>query len=362
MLSYSPMGSKKRPNKQTMKTIFIQDAAIDEYIAGVLLSTFSSLDLQQIIILHGDCVAGPAMDAAWRIQQYTRQATDILSLAHSRSWNPFPWEYRKDSVALNHIPCLRDIPANPEWPWYPSRIEAHLPYHQLADLNANHHPMNEAHHAYPDGDLALTEKLQEALNHNEKLLLVVCCPLTLVASVLQANPHLEAAIDHMVWMGGAVNGVPGNLDPDTLPRETASPYAEWNVFCDPYAVAWIFANTCFPITLFPLNVTNQAALTPAFLEGLAQQAASAPLSRLAWESYQLVLDQPFYSLWDVTTVVYLERPDLFSAPQTQSLSIITDGFYQGTLIPSDSGRALQVIMDICDPAAFYEYLLQQLNR
>lgn len=345
-----------------MKTIFIQDAAIDEYIAGVLLSTFPSIDLQQIILLHGDCVAGPAMDAAWRIQTYIDQPTNILSLAHSRSWNQFPWEYRKDSVLLNNIPCLRNIPSNPQWPAYhQQQDEDYLPYHRLDSTLGSNHPVNVTHHPYPDGDRALTQQLENALAQQEKLLLIVCCPLTLIASVLQANPHLEAAIDCMLWMGGAVNGAAGNLDPNTLPREIASPYAEWNVFWDPYAVAWIFANTDFPITLFPLNVTNQASLTQEFLDGLKRQAAHSPLSRLAWESYQLVLDQPFYSLWDVTTVVYRERPDLFSEPQPQQLAIITDGFYQGTLIPQQGGRNVDVILDITQPAAFYEYVLRQLN-
>lgn len=345
-----------------MNVVFNQDAAIDEYIAGVLLTTMPDVNLRQIIITNGDCIAGPAMNAAWRIQEYLGQSTDILSLAQSRSWNQFPWDYRKDSAAINAIDCLKNIPINPDWPYYPNEDQAHLPHEDLQATDQLKYPVNGTQPAYPDGNQALLTLLQDALNQGEKLTLVICCPLTLLSSILKAQPQLEAAIDQLIWMGGAVDGAKGNLDPNTLPAEVANPYAEWNVFWDPYSVAWIFENTSFPITLFPLNVTDQAPLTQDFLNQLQQQAQTAPLSKLAYESYQLVLDQPFYRMWDVTTVAYLERPDLFSAPQSQKLAIITDGFYQGTLIPAENGRAIDVVLNITDTQGFYDYVLKQLNQ
>lgn len=344
------------------KVVFNHDAAIDEYIAGVLLTTMPAIALEQIIITNGDCVAGPAMNAAYRIQQYLQQSTDILYLAQSRSWNQFPWPYRKDSVALNSIDCLRDIPVNSEWPYYPNEPNEN-DLKQQADLcAAGKHPVNKIKPAYPDGNNALKTRLSLAKAQGEKITLVICCPLTLISTLLQQSPELEEAIEQVIWMGGAVNGEHGNLDPNTLPAAIANPYAEWNVFWDPYAVAWIFNNTEFPILLFPLNVTNQAPLSQSFLSALQKQADHAPLSRLAYQSYQLVLDQPFYHLWDVTTVAYLERPELFSSPETQALAIVTDGYYQGTLIAQDGGREVDVILDITEPAAFYQYILAKLNR
>ncbi|MDX1692741.1 MAG: nucleoside hydrolase [Ketobacteraceae bacterium] len=345
-----------------MKVVFNHDAAIDEYIAGVLLSIMPGITLEQIIITNGDCVAGPAMNAGWRIQEYLGEPPDILSLARCRSWNQFPWEYRKDSVIINRIDCLRNIPVNPAWPEYPNTAKPRLPYHSLANGESGAFPLNGTRPAYPDGDQALENLLSQAVANNDPLTLVICCPLTLLSSVLKKSPGLAEGIRQLIWMGGAVDGEHGNLDPDTVPADIANPYAEWNVFWDPYAVAWIFEHTDFPITLFPLNVTNQAPLAPAFMDQLKHQASIAPLSRLAWEGYQLVLDQPFYRMWDVTTVAYLERPELFSKPEPRRLAIITDGFYQGTLIESDQGRALDVVLNIDNRAAFYHYLLDRLNR
>lgn len=342
-----------------MKVIFNHDAAIDEYIAGVLLTTMPNVELSDIIITNGDCIAGPAMDAAYKIQHYINLPEIPLSLAQSRGWNQFPWSYREDSIHLNNIDCLKSIPTNPDWPVYPTTQPTNLSYEKVCQ---GAYPTNFTQPDYPDGNAALANTLQNALNNNEKVVLVVCCPLTLIRNVLEANPALEGAIEHLVWMGGAVNGDKGNLDPQTLPADVANPWAEWNVFWDPYSVAWVFEYTSFPITLFPLNVTDQAKVSVDFMEALKAQSATSSLSKLAYESYQLTLTQPFYRMWDVTTAAYLDRPDLYSAPVTQEMAIITDGYYQGTLIPKAGGRALQIVLEITNLNGFYQYVLNQLNR
>ncbi|MCG8315534.1 MAG: nucleoside hydrolase [Pseudomonadales bacterium] len=341
----------------TTKVVFNHDAAIDEYVAGVLLTTMPNVELDNIILTNGDCVAGPAMDAAYRIQQLIGKPDIPLSLSHCRSWNQFPWEYRKDSVILNEIDCLQGIDSNPAWPKYPGNSAPALDYEALGNANL---PTDGLTPAYPDGTQALKNTLERAILNQEKVTLLICCPLTLVKNVLSDNPELQAAIEHMICMGGALEGAHGNLDPNTLPAAVANPYAEWNIFWDPYAVAWIFRNTDFPMTLFPLNVTNQASITPEFLDALNEQSHTSVLSTLALQSYQLVLDQPFYKMWDVTTAAYLDRPELFMPPKRQELAIITDGYYQGTLIPQSGGRAVDVIYEIEKIEKFYSYVLGQL--
>ncbi|MCG8669001.1 MAG: nucleoside hydrolase [Pseudomonadales bacterium] len=349
-----------------MKVVFNHDAAIDEYIAGVLLTTLPNIELSDIIITNGDCVAGPAMNAAYKIQQFINSPANLVSLALSRSWNQFPWEYRKDSVTLNTIACLSDIPTDPDWPYYPDQSMPSLSYEQLCEKwqqdPALGYPINLTEPDYPDGNQALKTTLQTACDNQEKVTLLICCPLTLLRNVLQESPELAAGIEQLIWMGGAVNGHAGNLDPNTLPKDIANPYAEWNVFWDPYAVAWVFENTNFPITLFPLNVTDDAKITNEFLASLKSQSATAKLSELAYQSYQLTLDQPFYCMWDVTAASYLARPDLFKAPSKQTLAIITDGYYQGTLINQPNGRKVDVVLEFADLQGFYNYVLQQLNQ
>ncbi len=338
--------------------IFNHDAAIDEYMASVLISTMADVNLLGVIITNGDCVYGPAMSAAYKIQQYIGQPNTPLLLSSDRGWNSFPWAYREDCIRQGEISCLVSIPNNPNWPWYPSSVE------KLIEFNPNTNKTTEEGVAgYPDGNVFLANALDNALLSGEKITLVICCPLTILKSVLSEKLERENAIDELIWMGGAIAPVKGNLDPSTISPVIANPWAEWNAFWDSSAVDWVFKNTNIPITVFPLNVTNQAKITTEFKNALAAQANDYPLSTLAHQSYSLVDGQSFYEMWDVLTVSYLARPDLFSAAQSMELSIVTQGFYEGTLYPSqENSRTVSVILNLAQPAAFYDYVLTAFRR
>ena len=82
----------------TKHVVLVHDAAIDEYMSTILLTTMEDVVLDGIVIVNADCIYGPAMDAAWKIQQYI-DGTDIpLSLSNARGFNAFPWPYRGDCV------------------------------------------------------------------------------------------------------------------------------------------------------------------------------------------------------------------------------------------------------------------------
>jgi purine nucleosidase len=214
--------------------------------------------------------------------------------------------------------------------------------------------------AYPDGDALLTQLLSQATT---PVTLLVTSPLTPVSSVLQKNPALAKKVSRLIWMGGAVS-VGGNLDPATVPPPTWNPYAEWNAFWDPEAVSWIFQNTQFPIVMFPLDITNQAAITPSFMNTLAQQAKTASYSALADQSYALVAAEAFYDMWDVTATCWLTRPDLFQEPPTLQLTVDTDlTGAMGTIRVAKTGRAVSVVFNFADDGTgFYNYVLNQFNR
>lgn len=63
--------------------IFIHDAAIDEYMATVLLTTMEEVDLRGIIIVNADCIAGPAMETAYKIHKYIGWEKIPLTLSSS---------------------------------------------------------------------------------------------------------------------------------------------------------------------------------------------------------------------------------------------------------------------------------------
>src|SRR5207237_982377 len=159
-------------------------------------------------------------------------------------------------------------------------------------------PGNAAWPPFPDGD-ALLEALLGGCEPGVTVL--ITCPFTPLAELLRRRPELQAKIGQIVWMGGAIN-VGGNLDPATVTAPVWNPLSEWNAFWDPASADWIFRNTTCPIIQFPLDMTNQAAITRGFMATLAaQSAAGATYSTLAYQAYGIVASESFYDMWDVVT-------------------------------------------------------------
>ena len=313
-----------------MNVILIHDAAIDEYMSTVLLTTMEDVNLLGIVIVNADCIPAPAMQTAWKIQQYIKAASIPLGLSGARGFNAFPWPYRSDCVAQGKIGVLASIQPNPKWP------------------------------PFPDGDELLAKLLEKA---TEPVTLMVTSPMTTIADVLKSNPALIKKIQQIVWMGGALK-VKGNLDPSTLPTPPCNPCAEWNAFFDPDAIDWVFKNTSFPITMFPLDMTNKAAVSTSFLISLAEQSGAYPLSKLAFESYLLVGSEVFYDMWDVVTTCYLTRKDLFKPAKTMRLGIDTAlDDTQGCIKVKRGGRPVNVVFDFADDGSnFYSYVLAQFKQ
>ncbi|HKS27502.1 MAG TPA: nucleoside hydrolase [Pyrinomonadaceae bacterium] len=313
-----------------MDVIQIHDAAIDEYMSTVLLTTMEDVNLLGIVIVNADSIAAPAMQTAWKILRYIKRTDIPVGLSGARGVNPFPWSYRSDCVSEGKIGVLAPFKDNPKWP------------------------------PFPDGDALLRELLQKA---EGPVTLLVTSPMTPLSDLLRASPGLEEKIEQVVWMGGAIK-VAGNLDPTTVPTPPCNKCAEWNAFWDPMAVDWVFRNTSFPLTVFPLDITNQASITTAFLTSLANQSGKAPLSALAFESYLLVGSEVFYDMWDVVTTCYLTRPDLFKKPTRMQLAIDTAfDDEQGCIKGKKKGRESSVVFNFSDDgSAFYSYVLEQFNR
>lgn len=314
------------------RVVLIHDAAIDEYICTVLLTAMPSIDLVGIIIVNADCIAEPALEAASKLQQFLG-ITDIpLALSRARTWNPFPWEYRGDCVKFSSIPSLQPFSARVPSP-------------------------------PPDGEELLSHLLRRAIADENPLTLLMTGPLTPLTDVCARYPALAKGVGTIVWMGGAIN-VPGNLDPHTVSSAVANKYAEWNAFCDPFAVEIVLRN--FDDThLFPLDITDCVPIDKDFLLSLEQQSTLYPYSRLAFEAYSLVASEAYYEMWDVTTACWLGRPELYMAPKIMELEIETWGFNQGWIRPTSASRkdslGQRVFLNFADKAAFYQYVLKLLQ-
>lgn len=143
------------------------------------------------------------------------------------------------------------------------------------------------------------ELMRQALEQSaDKVTIVATGPLTNVAHLLQKHPALHAKIADVVIMGGAVR-VAGNIQ--ALDQASTNEVAEWNIYADPKAAEMVFASGV-PVTLVPLDATNQVPFTKAFYELLSLQ--QQPALKVIYQLLKLFVDQygdktfEIYYLWD----------------------------------------------------------------
>ena len=324
---------------ETNDVIYIQDGAIDEFMASVLLTTMEEANLIGIIVVNADTIWNVAMDVQWKVLSLIEKTDIPVGLSNARGFNPFPWQYRDDCVKMESLEELAPYPSNNEW----------------------------AENGFPSGDELLRSLLEDAYRLHRKVTVLLNCPATPLTDLLQQNLNLQLPIGRLIWMAGAIN-VEGNLvDPSVIPSVVTNPYAEWNVFWDPYAAEWLFSSTSIPIILFPLDVTNQVHLSTDnyLMKNLQSLTPQYAYATLAYSAYHLVSDEDFYDLWDTTSACWISRPDLFQAPAHLKLRVSTGAEEQGRLIPDDAGREIQAVLNLKepnDPIPLYDYMLQQYSR
>ncbi len=119
--------------------------------------------------------------------------------------------------------------------------------------------------------------LHEAILINRPITLLMTGPMTPLIDVLKKDTRLAQGVGQIVWMGGAIDA-PGNLDPSTINPVVANKHAEWNAFWDPYSVDDVFRRFG-GIHMFPLDISNSAAVTAEFLDALKQQGERLDSSR-----------------------------------------------------------------------------------
>lgn len=306
------------PNKKPV--LFVHDGGVDDYLSTVLLITMKHVRVLGIAVTPADCYIEPAVSA-------TRKILDLMgikniSVAQSavRGVNPFPRIFRRDAFTIDHLPILNQK----------ETIRAPLA---------------------PENAPEFIVKLLRA--ENKPVTILETGPLTTVAAALDLAPDLETRIKEIIWMGGALN-VQGNIDPIMEGGQDLT--AEWNVYWDPFAAARVW-DTQIPITICPLDITNNVPVTSAFLKQLGKQY-KYPLSDFAGQCYALVVHQDYF-FWDVLTTAYLGRPQFFTVKE-YATEIITTGRSQGRTLIKPGGRKIRAL-DTVDLAKFYAYVLGALK-
>jgi len=297
------------------------DGGVDDYLATMLLMTMDHIQPLGIVVTPADCYAEPAVSA-------TRKILDLMKCSHIpvaestvRGINPFPRLYRRDSFIVDHLPILNQSET-----------------------------IRTALLAEPGQDFMI-QVLREA---PEPVTLMVTGPLTTVATALEKAPDVEAKIQRIVWMGGALN-VGGNVEKSWEPGQDGS--AEWNVYWDPISAAQVW-QTQIEIIMCPLDLTNNVPVTSDIVYKMGKQR-QYPISDLAGQCYALVIPQDYY-FWDVLATAYLAHPEFYQLREWET-EIITTGLSQGRTKIVSGGRKIYA-MDTVDKEAFYAYILQQWAR
>ncbi|MFQ4142109.1 nucleoside hydrolase [Chlorogloeopsis sp. ULAP02] len=297
------------------------DGGVDDYLATMLLITMDHIELLGIVVTPADCYAQPAVSA-------TRKILDLMGGSHIpvaestvRGINPFPRLYRRDSFVVDHFPILNQS----------ETIRTPLVSEPGQDF--------------------MVKALREA---PEPVILMATGPLTNIAYALDKAPDIEAKIQKIIWMGGALN-VPGNVEKNWEPGQDGS--AEWNAYWDAISVARVW-HSQIEIVMCPLDLTNNVPVTSEIVRKMGRQR-HYPISDLAGQCYALVIPQDYY-FWDVLATAYLARPELYQLREWET-KIITSGSSQGRTKIVSGGRKIYA-MDQVDKEAFCAYILQQWAR
>lgn len=178
-------------------------------------------------------------------------------------------------------------------------------------------------------------------------------PMTNIALALLKEPGLAGKIRDIVFMGGAAF-CPGNSTPE----------AEFNVWFDPHA-AEVVASSGVPLTMFGLDVTRHAHMTPDRMAALATGAG--PITRAA-----IAMMQHYGGgdpcLHDPCVIAFLLQPDLFAGVDAHLSVDCTPGPCCGRTVAAVSDRHRQgrpatcrVVTDV-DAEGLFHLLDQRLRR
>ena len=105
-----------------------------------------------------------------------------------------------------------------------------------------------------------SEFINNTLMKNSDITIIAIGPLTNIAIAMQQNVQVWKNCQSLISMGGAFKSF-GNC----------SPVAEYNYWCDPDAVAYVYKHTPVLITMVGLDVTRKIVLTPNILEFIQQE-------------------------------------------------------------------------------------------
>ena len=179
--------------------------------------------------------------------------------------------------------------------------------------------------------------IETALAMPGELALFAVGPLTNVARALNKEGQLKDALQRVYIMGGQGDGS-GNV----------TPYAEFNIWDDPYAANVVFSSG-MPVTLLGLNISRQTSVArddESWMSGETPGERLAALVLEKWFDLDEEEHRARFSLHDPVTVMAALRPDLIET-QAATLTVRTEGERVGEIVADyESGGSVDVAVGV----------------
>lgn len=189
----------------------------------------------------------------------------------------------------------------------------------------------------PADDDAVALFTSTVQNSPEPITVLALGPLTNIGAALEATPALVDNIEMIYVMGGAVD-VEGSFVSD------ANTSAEWNIFSDPHGAALTFQSGA-PITLVPLDATNEVPVTPEFVARLDAEKASPAAEFVAalFANNMESIEGGGYYFWDPLAAVVMADPGIVTlTPRTVTVVDLPGDPEDGRTKPDDNGVEILV--------------------
>jgi pyrimidine-specific ribonucleoside hydrolase len=301
------------------------DMAIDDWMAILYLFQRADVSVKAITVTGtGEAHCGPGVEHALELAALAGQADIPVSCGREtplQGSHTFPADWRTNVDALAGL----TLPDNPASPSSQSAVQL------------------------------LSSTIQSS---PDKMTLLTLGPLTNVAEALQTTPELKDKIEMVYIMGGAVD-VPGNVG-----RSKAginNQVAEWNIYVDPHAAALVFQSGV-PVTLVPLDATNDAPVTIRFFNRLKDNHIT-PEANFVFDvltkNYDFLRSGGYY-FWDPLAAAILTENSL-ARFETKTLTVIEEeGPESGHTKASENGMSIRVATG-ADRQQFEKIFMDALN-
>ena len=192
------------------------------------------------------------------------------------------------------------------------------------------------------------ELLDEAISASpEPPTIVALGPWTNLEDALATDPAFPTRVARIHAMAGAVD-VPGNVILEDVPADDG---LEWNVAADPSAFAAVF-ETDVPLTLVPLDATDDVPMTRELIDALATETAAAGANFVS----ELFVRVPSrvgegQQLWDELAALALPEPGLVTW-EDATLAVAASG----RITRDDGGRTVHLATAADRPAVEAAFL------